>query len=305
MQRPSEELVGGSDLDDPAEVHHRDPVGDVADDCEVVGDEDICQVELRFSSTRRFSTCDWIETSSAETGSSATTSFGRSTSARARPMRCRWPPLNWCGIAAGRLRRHADALEHLVHDAVAALPCPDPVNRQSLRDQVADLHSRVERADRVLEDDLHVPAHLLHRRRAEAEELDPVERDLARRRLDQAQERAAKGRLAAAGLADEAERLAAANLEVDSVDRLEVAGRTLEDALLDREVLLQASDTEEDVIAVPGRLGPRLGDHPLVAHVGTSTPWTARRPFSHSQHATSCSSTSSKGGSSVWQRSNA
>ena len=34
------------------------------------------------------------DTSSAETGSSNTTSFGRSVSARAMPMRWRWPPEN-------------------------------------------------------------------------------------------------------------------------------------------------------------------------------------------------------------------
>ncbi len=39
----------------------------------------------------------WIETSSAETGSSAMISFGRSASARAIPIRCRWPPENSCG----------------------------------------------------------------------------------------------------------------------------------------------------------------------------------------------------------------
>ena len=36
----------GADLDDPAEVHHRDPVADVADDREVVGDEQVGQAEL-------------------------------------------------------------------------------------------------------------------------------------------------------------------------------------------------------------------------------------------------------------------
>ena len=33
-------------LDDPAEVHHRDPVADVADDGQVVGDEEVGQPEL-------------------------------------------------------------------------------------------------------------------------------------------------------------------------------------------------------------------------------------------------------------------
>ena len=39
-------------------------------------------------------TCAWIETSSAETGSSATMNSGASASARAMPMRWRWPPEN-------------------------------------------------------------------------------------------------------------------------------------------------------------------------------------------------------------------
>ena len=39
-------LIGGADLDDLAQVHHRDPVGDVADDAEVVRDEEIGELEL-------------------------------------------------------------------------------------------------------------------------------------------------------------------------------------------------------------------------------------------------------------------
>ncbi len=45
----------------------------------------------------RFSVCACTETSSADTGSSATTSLGRVMSARAMAMRWRWPPENSCG----------------------------------------------------------------------------------------------------------------------------------------------------------------------------------------------------------------
>ena len=45
----------------------------------------------------RLTTCAWIETSSAETGSSSTISDGLSASARATPIRWRWPPENSCG----------------------------------------------------------------------------------------------------------------------------------------------------------------------------------------------------------------
>ena len=41
-----EQLVGGGGLDDPAEVHHRHAVGDVLDDPEVVGHDEVGEVEL-------------------------------------------------------------------------------------------------------------------------------------------------------------------------------------------------------------------------------------------------------------------
>ena len=66
-------------------------------------------------SSSRFTTCAWIETSSAETGSSATISCGLSASARATPMRWRWPPENSCGIAVDVVGRQADDLEQLAH----------------------------------------------------------------------------------------------------------------------------------------------------------------------------------------------
>ena len=51
----------------------------------------------RWMPWSRLITCAWIETSSAETGSSATRSLGLRVSARAMPMRCRWPPENSLG----------------------------------------------------------------------------------------------------------------------------------------------------------------------------------------------------------------
>ena len=46
MQRVVVEVVGGRELHDLAEVHDRDPVGDVPDDREVVRDEEVGEVEV-------------------------------------------------------------------------------------------------------------------------------------------------------------------------------------------------------------------------------------------------------------------
>ena len=181
-------------------------------------------------------------------------------------MRWRWPPLNWCGIAIGRLRGHADACEHLVDDVAAVLPRPEAVDREALCDERADLHARVERADGVLEDDLHVPSHLFQVPVPEPDQIDAVEPDLARGRLEQAQDRAPQGRLAAAGLPDEAERLAAPDVQIDAVHGLQVAGGALEESLLDREVLLQAADAKQHIAVAVGRLGRGLGHRRAGAH---------------------------------------
>ena len=60
-------------------------------------------------------------------------------------------------IAPGGLGAEADALEQLDHDLVALLAA-EAVDLQALADELAHGHPRVERADGVLEDDLHVAA---------------------------------------------------------------------------------------------------------------------------------------------------
>ena len=45
MERLRVELARAGELHDPAEVHHRDPVADVAHDRQVVGDEQVGQPE--------------------------------------------------------------------------------------------------------------------------------------------------------------------------------------------------------------------------------------------------------------------
>ena len=62
-------------------------------------------------------------------------------------------------------------------------------------------------------------------------DIGAVEDDLARGRFDEPEERAADRRLAAAGLADETEGLAALDAERDVVDRLDVGDLPVQDAL--------------------------------------------------------------------------
>ena len=96
-------------------------------------------------------------------------------------------------------------------------------------------------ADRVLEDDLHPAAHLLEGVAVEGEDVLAVERHRACRRRDEAQDRPPQGRLAAAGLTHEAQRLAAADVDRDVVDRVHLPDRPAEHPARDREVLLDVA----------------------------------------------------------------
>ena len=84
-------------LDDLALQHHADPVGHLAHDAEIVGDEQHRHAEPAFSSASSFRICACTVTSSAVVGSSAMRRSGSLASAMAIITRWRWPPESWCG----------------------------------------------------------------------------------------------------------------------------------------------------------------------------------------------------------------
>src|SRR5438093_11600737 len=126
---------------------------------------------------------------------------------------------------------------------------------ERLADDVADGHAWVQRRVWVLEDHLHPSPHAAHLFAAERRELDPVEDDVARGRLIELEDRAAGRGLPAPGFADEAERLALLDEEVDAVDGADGAHLALEDdPLRQREVHLESLHVEQ-VLAAARRGG--------------------------------------------------
>ncbi len=87
------------------------------------------------------------ETSSIETGSSATSSFGSSTSAAAIATRCRWPPESSCGKRSRKSSagERPGALERLAHALGALLRVADAVDHERLGHGVPHAVARVER----------------------------------------------------------------------------------------------------------------------------------------------------------------
>jgi hypothetical protein len=138
-------------------------------------------------------------------------------------------------------------LDRLAPLALAGL---HPVDRERLADDRADRLARVQRRVRVLEDHLRVAAELDQLLRLDVGDLLALELDRAAGRIEQAQQQAAGGRLAAARLAHQAERLAALDVEGDAVDGVHGADLLAEDQPGgEREVLLEIADLVQRLAA--------------------------------------------------------
>ena len=81
--------------------------------------------------------------------------------------------------------------------------------------------------------------------RTQRQQIDAVEPNLPRIRLDQPKNGPARGCFAAAGFTDQAEGFAFIDVEADIVDRLDVGRDARKDASTNRKVLLEIADAQE------------------------------------------------------------
>ena len=112
----------------------------------------------RCRSCSRLTICALTETSSADTASSQTMRSGSVASARAMPMRWRWPPENSCGQRLERVARQPNHLQQPLDPRLqigARLRETEVAHR--LGQDVAHLEARVQAGERVLEHHLHAP----------------------------------------------------------------------------------------------------------------------------------------------------
>ena len=97
MQRVAEQHFARRELDDAAAAHHRDPVGDVVDHRQIVRDEQIGEAELLLQVLQQIEDLRLHRNVERRDRLVADDRSGSSASARAMPMRCRWPPEKLCG----------------------------------------------------------------------------------------------------------------------------------------------------------------------------------------------------------------
>ena len=246
------------------EVHDHDPVGDVADDVQVVCDEDVGQVELLLEILEQVEDLRLhrhVERRDRLVADDQLRVHGQGAG-----------DADALALAAGELVREAvvvlrvqpDDLEQLLHAALDLGRRAELVDLERLGDDEADPLARVQGRVRVLEDHHHLAADRPHLGPRELGDVAPLEDDPARGRVEQAHDAARHRRLAAARLADDAEGLALADGEADAVHGLHRGDLLLEDdPARDREVLLQILDDEE---LVAGRDAVSLGGHGGLGH---------------------------------------
>ena len=121
------------------------------------------------------------------------------------------------------------------------------VDHQCLADDGADGHARIERGERILEDDLHVAAQPLQRAAIERGNVPALEPYLARGGFDQPQDAAPGGRLATPRFAYYSERLSGSEVEAHPVDRMHALHFAREDATLHREMLDQIAHAQQRI----------------------------------------------------------
>src|SRR5215475_4323168 len=183
-----------------------------------------------WRSSSRLMICAWIDTSSADTGSSQMISDGSTASARAVRM----------------LGQEAHVGQELAHTpgALRAV-ADDAVHGQRLGDDLAHRHPRIQGAVRILEDHLHPPADRPERVLVERRQVATLEENLPAGRPLELQDAPTRRRLAAARLAHEPERLAAPDLEAHAVDGANEAGPAPEQPAAHLKMLHEVGDLKE------------------------------------------------------------
>ena len=193
MSGSVEHLATLTGFDDAAKIHHGDAVGDVAHHRKIVGDEQVGQAKLLLQIFQEVD--DLCLDGDVEGGN------GLVEDEQIRTQRQRAGDGDALSLAAGELTRPPLGALRIDTDLAQQLgDAPgivDAIDPQRLRDDLRNRHPRIERRIGVLEHDLQLAPHGAKLAGRQRLEIAAFEHDRARGRRVQAEDDAAKGRLAA------------------------------------------------------------------------------------------------------------
>ena len=247
MKRFLVDALRVAELDHLAEVHDGDAVGDVLDDAQVVRDEDVRQAKLALEPAEEV---EHLSLDGHVERGNRLVAYEQ-----LRLKRKRAGNVDALALAARELMRvavhvlgvEADKFHQLANASLALLRIGlRLVDNHRLFDDLCAGLARIERRVGILEDHLHTAALATGAVFLEVERLT-FERDGSACRLMKANEAASQSRLAAAGLADDAEGLASVHLEVHARECMQVLGLLADLVGADLEVLRQVADLQNDI----------------------------------------------------------
>ena len=272
MARRVEQRGLVTDLDDAAQVHHRNPRRDVLDHRQVMGDEQVGDAELALQVLQQVDDLglhrDIQRRHRLVADDQPRFASQRTRDAYALALAAR----ELVRVALGMLGRQPDGAQQFGHPLRLA-PDMQAVQHQRLGQGLAHRHSRVQRRVRVLEDDLQVAPLGAQRASVECGQILAVKANAAGAGCDQPQHQAAQRGLAAARFADHAQRLAGRQREGDAVDRTHRAlwsAQQSQQAMAQREMLDQAVDLQQRCHFCPSR-GGCVGRSPEGMPAGINT----------------------------------
>ena len=215
----------------------------------------------RCSRVKRLRIWAWIETSRAETGSSAMMSSAPMASARAMPTRWHWPPESWAPRRPANSRGRPTRSISSATWRASSRGGQRRWTRKHLAQGLGDGEPRVEGGEGILEDHLGPAAEGQQILRRQAQHVLAGEAHLAARGRGEAQDGAAERALAAAALAHQAEGIALLDGEADAVDRAVDPRRAA-----GNEIAQAAAARDTGPEAPRPRAAPSWGHHRLAQH---------------------------------------
>jgi len=239
------ECFAGAAFHDLAQIHHGHAVRDVFDHREIVRDEQIGEVELFAQLDQQV---DDLRLNGDIQGRDGLVEHHEARVEGQSAGHTDALPLasgEFMGIAVQIARVEAHLFERLDHFFQPLLPVAQPMDHQPFLDDAADGHTGIERAERVLKDDLHVASQAAQDRASGGAHVQPIEQHAPGRGQQQSQDGPAGSGLAAARLAHQAERFAPADLKADVVHRAHMPHHTRKQPPAHGKVLLEVFDLQQ------------------------------------------------------------